>query len=125
MSKRTKKAGSSGRYGARYGVIVRNRVKIIEAQQKRRHECPVCHHMSVKRVSSGIWECKRCDTKLRRSVHSQGQERNLQGIGAVSMYRCAKCNEPIRTSTMGLQCEKWVEDFLQRRPNIKKVLKSD
>ncbi len=80
MSKRTKKAGSSGRYGARYGVIVRNRVKIIEAQQKKRHECPVCHHMSVKRVSSGIWECKRCDTKFAAEAYNPKAKKEISRV---------------------------------------------
>ena len=44
MSKRTNKAGTSGRFGARYGVVIRNRVKTIEADQKKFHECPICHH---------------------------------------------------------------------------------
>ena len=43
MAKRTNKAGTSGRFGARYGVVIRNRVKTIEAEQKKSHECPVCH----------------------------------------------------------------------------------
>lgn len=70
MSKRTKKAGTAGRFGARYGVIVRNRVKTIEAHQKMRHECPVCHHISVKRVSAGIWECSRCKTKFAAGAYT-------------------------------------------------------
>ena len=60
MSKRTEKAGTAGRFGARYGVVVRNRVKAIEAHEKAKHECPNCHHMNVKRVSAGIWQCSRC-----------------------------------------------------------------
>ena len=70
MAKRTEKAGSAGRFGARYGVIVRNRIKTIEAKQKAKHECPVCHHMSVKRISSGIWFCKHCETKFAAEAYS-------------------------------------------------------
>jgi len=70
MTKRTVKAGSSGRFGARYGVVVRNRIKNIERTQKIRHECPVCHHASVKRESSGIWLCRHCDTKFAASAYT-------------------------------------------------------
>lgn len=56
--------------GARYGVVVRNRIKSIEAHQKEKHECPTCHHMSVKRVSAGIWECHRCGTKFAAEAYS-------------------------------------------------------
>lgn len=70
MAKRTQKAGTAGRFGARYGVVVRNRVKSIEAHQKQYHECPTCHHKSVKRVSSGIWECRHCRFKFAAGAYS-------------------------------------------------------
>jgi len=80
MSKRTVKVGSAGRFGARYGVIVRNRIKTIEAQQKGKHECPVCHHDSVKRVSSGIWYCKRCGTKFAAEAYSPVPKKELSQV---------------------------------------------
>ncbi|AGI47334.1 LSU ribosomal protein L37AE [Thermoplasmatales archaeon BRNA1] len=70
MSKRTQKAGTAGRFGARYGVVVRNRVKSIEAHQKMKHECPTCHHASVTRVSAGIWECRHCGYKFAAEAYS-------------------------------------------------------
>ena len=43
------------------------------------------------------------------------------------MYRCAKCNEPVRNvNALGLQCEKCGSTiFFKERTNVKKVLKSD
>jgi DNA-directed RNA polymerase subunit P len=41
------------------------------------------------------------------------------------MYRCGKCNEPIRSNVnaLGLQCEKCGSRiFYKERPNVKKVL---
>jgi Ribosomal protein L37AE/L43A len=70
MTKRTVKAGSSGRFGSRYGVVVRNRVKNIEKTQKMSHECPVCHHASVKRESSGIWYCRHCGVKFAAAAYT-------------------------------------------------------
>ena len=80
MAKRTHKAGSSGRFGARYGVVVRNRIKTIEAQQKAKHECPVCHHDSVKRVSSGIWYCKHCDTKFAAGAYNPNTKKEMSQV---------------------------------------------
>jgi large subunit ribosomal protein L37Ae len=80
MSKRTQKAGSSGRFGARYGVVVRNRIKTIEATQKAKHECPVCHHMSVKRVSSGIWECRHCATKFAAEAYTPKTKKEISKV---------------------------------------------
>jgi large subunit ribosomal protein L37Ae len=62
MAKRTKKVGAAGKYGARYGVRVRKRLKRIEADKSKRYACPNCNQESVKRVGTGIWRCNRCDT---------------------------------------------------------------
>jgi len=80
MAKGTKKAGTSGKFGARYGVVVRNRVKNIEAHQKEKHECPVCHHMSVKRISSGIWECRHCGVKFAAEAYSPKTKREVSQV---------------------------------------------
>jgi large subunit ribosomal protein L37Ae len=61
MTKRTKKVGISGKYGARYGVKIRKQVSNIERQQRRYHKCPRCKYEKVKRVSAGIWQCRHCN----------------------------------------------------------------
>ncbi len=55
-----KKVGSSGRFGPRYGVKVRDNVKELEKRMKEEYECPRCNHERVERESTGIWECKKC-----------------------------------------------------------------
>jgi large subunit ribosomal protein L37Ae len=70
MSKSTEKAGSSGRFGARYGVVVRNRVRDIEKVKTSYHECPRCHRPSVTRICSGIWQCSKCDAKFAAGAYS-------------------------------------------------------
>lgn len=64
MAKRTKKVGPAGRFQARYGVRARTRVRNVEILQKAKHICPSCGHQKVKRVSTGIWQCKKCGTKF-------------------------------------------------------------
>lgn len=61
---RKKKIGSAGRFGSRYGKKVRSMVSEVERVQKRRHVCPNCNMPYVKRVASGIWECKKCGVKF-------------------------------------------------------------
>jgi large subunit ribosomal protein L37Ae len=61
MSQGTKKVGSTGRFGPRYGVSVRRRVGSVEKKQKQKHECPSCSKINVKRVSTGIFKCSSCD----------------------------------------------------------------
>lgn len=57
---RTKKVGRAGRFGARYGVTLRGRVNKIEMAMKSLHKCPSCQTKAVRRVSTGIWECRKC-----------------------------------------------------------------
>ncbi|MFX1343279.1 MAG: 50S ribosomal protein L37ae [Promethearchaeota archaeon] len=57
---RTKKAGRAGRFGARYGVTLRQRVAKIEANMKILHKCPSCQTKAVRRLSTGIWACRKC-----------------------------------------------------------------
>jgi large subunit ribosomal protein L37Ae len=69
MSKRTKKVGTSGRFGPRYGVTVRKRIADVEAETKGRHECPVCHGVALGRSATGIWICRRCGAKMASSSY--------------------------------------------------------
>jgi len=69
MSKRTKKVGTSGRFGPRYGVTVRKRIADVEAVTKGRHECPVCHGAALGRSATGIWVCRRCGAKMASSSY--------------------------------------------------------
>jgi len=58
------KVGPSGRYGVRYGRTIRSKINKIEKKQKSRQICPQCKHKAVKRVSSGIWQCRKCNNKF-------------------------------------------------------------
>lgn len=64
MSQRTKKVKSVGRFGPRYGVRIRRRIREIEARQKTWHECPACAAPRVKRTSTSIWACRKCGHKF-------------------------------------------------------------
>ena len=57
---RTKKVGSTGRFGARYGRKAKRTVKSIEENMKKKHVCPKCLRFSVKRTDVGIWKCSKC-----------------------------------------------------------------
>lgn len=61
---RTKKVGVSGRFGPRYGLKVRKRLKAVEDRQKKKHPCPKCKKKSLKRIASGIYLCKKCEIKV-------------------------------------------------------------
>lgn len=60
MGKRTKKIGPAGGLGARYGATVRKRYIDIVTEVRKKHRCPQCGFLRVKRLSVGVWQCKRC-----------------------------------------------------------------
>ena len=60
----TKKVGSAGRFGPRYGRRLRQIVTKIEKKLKQWHKCPYCNKKRVRRLASGIWYCKSCDSKF-------------------------------------------------------------
>ncbi|MBD3354182.1 MAG: 50S ribosomal protein L37ae [Candidatus Lokiarchaeota archaeon] len=67
---KTKKVGKTGRYGARYGSRVRKKYNdIITIKDPQR--CPKCFTKGVKRLSVGIWYCKKCGAKFTGGAYLQ------------------------------------------------------
>ncbi|RLG57778.1 MAG: 50S ribosomal protein L37ae [Hadesarchaea archaeon] len=67
---RTKKVGASGRFGPRYGRKVRKLFVDVEGRVRKRYKCPGCAALRVKRVSTSIWQCKRCGLKFAGGTYS-------------------------------------------------------
>ena len=86
MSKRTKKVGSTGRFGPRYGVRDRVRFREIERRMKAPQTCPACGRAKVFREASAIWACTKCGAKFTggayvpRTDASLGVEKAIQGV---------------------------------------------
>lgn len=70
---KTKKVGSTGRFGARYGIIIRRKVGDVEKLQKTWYKCSNCSAVRVKRISTGIWQCKKCGVKFASRAYSMGE----------------------------------------------------
>lgn len=70
MTKRTRKVGSSGRFGVRYGSKVKKKWLEMENLRKSSYICPRCHHVSVKRKHPGIWECRKCGLEFAGDAYS-------------------------------------------------------
>ena len=61
----TKKVGPTGKYGTRYGSILRKRTRLILEKMKGDIKCPRCNtNGSIHRVSTGIWHCRKCNAKF-------------------------------------------------------------
>ena len=64
------KLGSAKRFGARYGTKTKHKFAKIEREQRRKHKCPYCNKIKVKRVAVGIWHCRKCNAKFTGKAYS-------------------------------------------------------
>lgn len=106
MAKRTKKVGPVGRFGARYGVRARTRVRNVELVQRQKHICPSCGHQKVKRLSTSIWQCSKCNVKfaggayLPKTESGQSVEKMLRG-GIKSQVEQEPSDEVVKSEDGG------------------------
>ncbi|MEG9194400.1 MAG: 50S ribosomal protein L37Ae [Archaeoglobales archaeon] len=61
---RTKKVKSAAKFRASAGLSVRRKWLEIDIPQRQKYVCKRCGKRSVKRVGSGIWECRSCGYKF-------------------------------------------------------------
>ena len=66
--------GSIKRFGSRYGRTVKLKLAKVEKEQRKKHKCPYCNSMQVKRVSAGIWFCKKCNAKFTGKAYTLSKE---------------------------------------------------
>jgi large subunit ribosomal protein L37Ae len=64
MGAKRKKIQAAGRFGAGYGTRTRKRLNAVEVLQRKKQVCPYCSKAGVKRISAGIWHCKKCGKKF-------------------------------------------------------------
>jgi large subunit ribosomal protein L37Ae len=70
----TSKLGSAKRFGARYGRRLKHKFAAVEAILRQKHKCPYCNYKQVKRISAGIWFCKKCDAKFTAKAYTVKQQ---------------------------------------------------
>jgi len=46
-----------------FGIKIRKKLKAVELKQRKKQICPFCKGRA-KRLSKGIWECKKCGKKF-------------------------------------------------------------
>jgi len=69
----TKKVGSTGRFGPRYGKRIRTKIINVEKQQKQKQKCPYCNRPTAKRLSTGIYKCTKCSSKFTGKAYIVGE----------------------------------------------------
>jgi large subunit ribosomal protein L37Ae len=61
---KVKKVGPAGSFGPRYGTVARRRYAEVVSNMRIPHECPRCHVRAVKRLTVGVWNCRKCGVKF-------------------------------------------------------------
>jgi large subunit ribosomal protein L37Ae len=56
----TKKVGIAGRFGPRYGTVIRAKIRKLEEFRQVNYKCPKCQTKAVRRVCVGLWTCTKC-----------------------------------------------------------------
>lgn len=69
MPTKSKKSKSAGRFGPRYGKTTKNKLVKVEEKQRKKQICPFCNKPGAKRLSKGIWNCKKCDKKFANNTY--------------------------------------------------------
>jgi large subunit ribosomal protein L37Ae len=74
------KYGSVKRFGTRYGRNNKEVFGKIEQEQRRLHKCPYCNFVKVKRISPGIWRCRKCNAKFTSKAYTVSKFPDLRRI---------------------------------------------
>jgi large subunit ribosomal protein L37Ae len=107
---RTKKVGSTGRFGARYGAKLRRRVLEIEKKRNEPTRCPACATRALKRKAVGLWICKKCDLLFAGGAYVPFTDAGKAAKRAIA--------QRIAGDFLALRDDEDVEDVLEFLPNI-------
>ena len=72
------KLGSAKRFGSRYGTKPKYKFAKIEKEQRKKHQCPYCNKIAVKRIAVGIWHCRKCNVKFTGKAYSVSKSINFE-----------------------------------------------
>jgi large subunit ribosomal protein L37Ae len=107
---RTKKVGSTGRFGARYGAKLRRRVLDIEKKRNEPTRCPSCATRALKREAVGLWKCSKCDLLFAGGAYVPFTDAGKAAKRAIA--------QRVAGDFLALRDDEDVEDVLDFLPNI-------
>ncbi|TFF91203.1 50S ribosomal protein L37Ae [Candidatus Thorarchaeota archaeon] len=107
---RTKKVGSTGRFGPRYGAKLRRRVLDIDNRRKEPNRCPSCATRALKRKAAGLWSCTKCGL-----VFAGGAYVPFTDAGKAAKRAIA---QRVAGDFLALRDDEDVEDVLEFLPNV-------
>lgn len=88
FTRKGRKTRSAGRFGVRYGTKSRKLIADIEERMRQGYKCPRCGVIAVRRIHTGIWNCKKCN-----HTFSGGTYVPLTSVGLVASRSVKKAME--------------------------------
>ncbi|MFN4133427.1 MAG: 50S ribosomal protein L37ae [Candidatus Hadarchaeales archaeon] len=61
---KTEKVGIAGKFGPRYGFTIRRKHAEVASKAMQNYRCPNCSEKRLRRVGTGIWQCRKCGAKF-------------------------------------------------------------
>jgi large subunit ribosomal protein L37Ae len=107
---RTKKVGSTGRFGARYGAKLRRRVLDIEKRRHEPHRCPSCATRALKRQAAGLWKCSKCGILFAGGAYVPYTDAGKAAKRAIA--------QRVSGDFLSLRDDEEVDDVLDFLPNV-------
>ncbi len=109
---RTKKVGSTGRYGSRYGAKLRRRTLDIDNKRKEPTRCPSCATKALKRKAVGLWECSKCNLLFAGGAYVPFTEAGKAARRAIA--------QRVSGDFLALRDDEDIEEAVDFLPNVEK-----
>jgi large subunit ribosomal protein L37Ae len=77
---------SMANFSIRYGTRIRKRFFEIKHKKQAKYKCESCGKIAVKRIETGIWQCKHCNNIYAGAAYSftsEAGERSKKLIDAI------------------------------------------
>jgi large subunit ribosomal protein L37Ae len=105
-----RKTRLGGGLATRYGTAPRRRHIDILVRMRKKHECPKCKVRAAKRLSVGLWQCRRCGNQFTGGAYSPftkvGEIANRAAARATSMISTSELTEEETPSISEAESEK-------------------
>jgi large subunit ribosomal protein L37Ae len=109
---RTKKVGSTGRFGSRYGAKLRRRVLDIDNRRKEPTRCPACATKALKRQAVGLWKCSKCNLLFAGGAYVPFTDAGKAAKRAIA--------QRVSGDFLALRDDEEIEDVVDFLPNVER-----
>ncbi|TRO61492.1 hypothetical protein E2P64_01030 [Candidatus Bathyarchaeota archaeon] len=113
-----RKTRLGGGLATRYGTAPRRRHIDILVRLRKKHECPKCRVRAARRLSVGLWQCRRCGNQFTGGAYSP-----FTKVGEVAKRAAASATPMITTSELMEEETTLVSEAESEKPKRKRSRK--